>query len=273
MISGLKKNIAIIIPGGIGTGKNNSGVPVLEQLVKVLARDFNLTVFSLFSVNDDYAAQGFELVGITGSNPLVKILKAFYVFNRRHRHRKYDVVHGFWALPSGFLAVIFGKMLGIKSVVSLLGGDAIALPEIKYGQLQRWLPRKLILWTLECADEVNCLTNYLVKNLRKAGLKRADIKVIPWGIDTALFTFKEKNRSDVIQFLHIANLHPVKDQGTLLRAFKIISDQVPSRMTLIGEGILSQEIKSLALTLGLKDKIIFQSPIPYASLPTYYHQS
>ena len=32
-----RTSIAIIIPGGIGTGKGNLGVPVLERLVKLLS--------------------------------------------------------------------------------------------------------------------------------------------------------------------------------------------------------------------------------------------
>lgn len=271
--SGQKKRIAIIIPGGIGTGKNNIGVPVLEQLIRLLARDFEITVFSLFKVNEDYIANGFELVSISVSNPLLRFLKTFSIFRRKHKNQKYDIVHGFWAMPSGFFAVLLGRILGIRSIVSLLGGDAIALPEIKYGQLQRRLPRNLILWTLKRADVVICLTHYLVNNLKKAGLKRLDIKVIPWGIDTSLFTFQEKELSIPIQFLHIANLHPVKDQETLLRAFKIISDHVSARLILIGEGILLSNMKSLASTLGMDDKIIFQSPLPYTSLPPYYHKA
>jgi hypothetical protein len=66
-------------------------------------------------------------------------------------------------------AVILARILGVKSIVSILGGDAIALPEINYGQLQRPLSRMLILWTLQRADEVVVLTKYLLHNLKTQG--------------------------------------------------------------------------------------------------------
>ena len=263
-----KPSIAIIVPGGIGTGHNNIGVPVLERLVRLLARDYQVTVFSLFKVNSDYVPDAFEVISVTSANPLIRSLKFLTVFRKYHQRRKFEIVHGFWAMPSGFLAVLAGKIFRIKSIVSLLGGDAISLPEINYGQLQRWLPRKLILWTLEQTDIVICLTQYLLHNLKSAGLKRGDVRIIPWGIDTTLFAFRKKQLETPVQFLHIANLHPVKDQVTLLRAFKIISDKVPSRLTIIGEGVSSNKVNSLIKELNLESVVTILSAASIRRTPT-----
>lgn len=264
------RRIAIIIPGGIGTGQNNIGVPVLEQLVKLLSNQFSVTVFSLFKINKDYVPQGFQLIEINSSNIITRVFKFFFVFVRLHQEKKFHIVHGFWAYPSGFLAVLSGKIFTIKSMVSVLGGDAITLPHIHYGQLRNWLPRKLVLGTLNHADEVICLTNYLFKNLKSSGLQRKEVKIIPWGIDTSLFKFHEKPIGHPIRFLHIANLSPVKDQVTLLRAFKIINDQVPSTLIIVGEGVSEQSVKALALELNLQDKVIFKGLMPYRELPAQY---
>jgi len=267
-----KNSIAIIIPGGIGTGTNNIGVPVIEQQVRILSRDFEITVFSLFKVNRDYKTFDFELISITASNRLSRLLKLAIYFYYHHKKKKFSVVHGFWAMPSGFMSVLFGKIYGIRSMVSILGGDAISLPKINYGQLQKWLPKKLVIWTLEHANEV-LLTNYLLDNLRNAGLKREGTKILPWGIDTSLFTFLEKPLSTPVRFLHIGNIIPVKDQGTLLRAFKIISDSIPAHLTIIGEGTLEQEIKALMHQLALEKNVTFMPPIPQEQLPSHYHEA
>ena len=176
-------------------------------------------------------------------------------------------------MPSGLLAVVTGKAFKIKSVVSILGGDAISLPEINYGQLRNWLPRRLVLWCLNRADEVICLTDYLLDNLTKAGLRRHDVRIIPWGIDTSLFTFSEKSLGHPVKFLHIANLSPVKDQATLLKTFKIVADHVPSLLTIIGEGVSELSIKALANDLNLTDKITFKGLMPYEVLPSQYHEA
>lgn len=265
-----KKNIAIIIPGGIGTGHNNIGVPVLERIVKLLSADFNLTVFQLYPINKNFKVNGFELIGIYSPYPVVKYIKFYFAFRKNQRERKFQAVHGFWSFPCGFLAVVVGGIFKIKSIVSVLGGDAIALPEIQYGQLLSPIKKKLILWTLTKADEVNALTQYLIDNLRKHGLKRNDIKIIPWGIDTSLFAFGEKPFSDPVQFLHIANLHPVKDQETLLKAFKIISDKIAAHLTIIGEGVLADLVKNQIKKLELEQKVTVMGLLPYEELPVYY---
>jgi hypothetical protein len=121
-----RPNIGVIIPGGIGTGKHNAGVPVLEQLVRMLSADFNIAVFQLFPRNKGYTTEGFELVDVHSSFLIIKVLKFFVYLLRSHRRRKFKALHGFWALPGGLLAVVAGKVLRIKSIVSVLGGDAIA---------------------------------------------------------------------------------------------------------------------------------------------------
>lgn len=268
-----KIQIAIIIPGGIGTGKGNIGVPVMERLVKLLAKDFEITVFSLFKINENYTPDGFTLIDCSAPILLLRVIKFFSAFKQINRKTKFHLVHGFWALPSGLLAAGTGKIFKMKSVISVLGGDAISLPEINYGQLRHWLSRKLVLWCLRDTDEVICLTRYLLNNLESAGLMRRDVKIIPWGIDNSLFPFHDKPVLHPIKFLHIANLSPVKDQITLLKAFKIVADQVPSVLTIIGEGVSELQIKALANDLNLTDKITFKGLIPYEVLPSHYQQA
>src|SRR6188768_727365 len=111
-----KHAIAIIIPGGIGTGKNNIGVPVLERIVRLLGAEFDITVFQLFPLNKDYYPAGFRIVDVYSTNLILKFIRFFILFRRIHKERKFSAVHGFWALPCGFLAVVAGKLLGIKSV-------------------------------------------------------------------------------------------------------------------------------------------------------------
>jgi glycosyltransferase involved in cell wall biosynthesis len=269
----IKKKIAIIIPGGIGTGKNNIGVPVLERIVLLLAKDFDIVVFSLFNINNDYQPSGFELISVNASNIISRSLKLFLLFRAANRKQKFNVIHGFWILPSGFFAVLLGKIFKIKSVVSILGGDAVSLPEINYGQLRKWLPRKLVFQTLRNADEVISLTNYLVDNLTRAGFKRNIIHIIPWGIDIKLFPFCDRPFSGTIQFLHIGNLNAVKDQETLLKAFRLITEKISCHLTIIGEGPMEDKVKRLVDELSLKEGITFKGLIPYEDLPQVYRQA
>jgi glycosyltransferase involved in cell wall biosynthesis len=268
----LKKRIAVIVPGGIGTGKNNIGVPVLERQVRMLADEFDITVFSLFPVNKDYEPVGFRIVSIRPRDVIRKSVWLWYVFRRHHLEKRFQVIHGFWTLPSGFLAVVLGKLFGVRSIVSVLGGDGAAVPEINYGLLRRSFPRLLIRWTLSHADEAMALTRYLKDNLFRHGLKR-ELAIVPWGIDTTQFAFQEKSFKSVVNFLHIGNLTPVKDQNTLLRAFQIISKNVEARLVIIGEGTHGEEMRRLITDLDLSGNVTVIQPMPYEQLPNYYQDA
>jgi glycosyltransferase involved in cell wall biosynthesis len=238
----------------------------------MLAQDHDITVFSLFPVNRDYNPQGFAIQSLDVKPFPLQWFKLFTTFYKVHRKHKFHVVHGFWALPPGFFALILAKIFKVRSIVSVLGGDAIALPEIRYGQLRKPLQRAAVLWTLRHADEVIVLTNYLFGNLKRYGLQR-DVTVMPWGIDTALFSFKDKPLSNPVKFLHVANLSPVKDPTTMLKAFKSISNRVNAFLTIIGTGVLKEQVQTAIRSLSLEQYVRLLEPVSYENVAAFYHDS
>lgn len=265
-----KPNVALIIPGGVGTGNINIGVPVLERIIQLLALEYNVTVFQLYPTNRGYQVNGYTLVDVYSAYPVIKFIKCLLVFSKYHYRNRFEIVHGFWALPGGLFAVLLGKIFGIRSVVSILGGDTVSLPQFQYGQLRTPLYRFLVRSVIVKADIVISLTRYLVDNLKKFNIEREDVKIIPWGIDTSLFTYRIREITSTVQFLHIANFHPVKDQGTLLQAFKIISEEIEAQLTIIGEGADESYIKSLIDEFKLQSKVQMIGLQPYEELPHYY---
>ena len=264
--------LAIIIPGGIGTGKDNIGVPVLRGLVKLICAHYDLTVFSLAKINDGFVAEGFQLVDVYHVSPLVRILNFSSVFGKHHKKKNFVAIHGFWAMPAGLLAVMAGRRHGIKSIVSLLGGDAVGLPEIDYGRLHKPLMRRLIFWTLRNATHVNALTHYLVTNLRRYGYT-GKLDVIPWGVDREMFDYHPKAVRSPLVFLHVANLHPVKDQETLLRAFDLIRKEIPSKLLIVGTGDDHGKVMRLITELDLKEDVEIKQPVRYEQLSSIYHSA
>ncbi|HCW07392.1 MAG TPA: hypothetical protein DGG95_08515 [Cytophagales bacterium] len=267
-----KTHIAIVVPGGIGTGENNEGVPVLEQLIQRLSVHHSITVFSLFKVNTSYSADTFEMVSIHSKNYLLRFFYFLFEFQKHHKRKKFKILHGFWTLPSGLFAVIISKLFRVKSIVIVLGGDAASVPEINYGELRRWHTRKLVLWSLRNAGGVITLTHYLKLNLQKAGLTR-QVKVIPWGIDISNFLFNPKPIGDVIRFLNVGNLEPVKDQITALKCFSIIAKKFNARLIIIGTGSLERELKKLALELKIDHLCEFIGRVPYSEMKKFYHEA
>jgi glycosyltransferase involved in cell wall biosynthesis len=245
---------------------------VLERIVKLLSKEIGITVFSLFKVNETYKPEGFELITIAERNPFLKTVSLLRVFCYQHRRKHFSIVHGFWTLPCGFLAVVCGKIFNIRSIVSVLGGDGASVPEINYGELRKTFSRRLILWSLQNSGEVIVLTKFLSDNLRRVGLKRA-MKIIPWGIDTKLFSFNEKSLDRPIKFLHVANLSAVKDQETLIKTFKIIASHVDARLQIVGTGSDREKVIRMIVENDLSSKITIHDPVPYEQLKIYYDNS
>lgn len=264
--------IAIIIPGGIGTGKDNIGVPVLRGLVKLICAHYDLTVFQLSKTNPDFKPDGFELISVYHPSSFLRTLRFPFIFKEHHKRRNFVAVHGFWAMPAGFLAVIVGKLYNIRSVVSLLGGDAAGLPQINYGRLHKPLMRRLIFWTLRNATHPNALTKYLALNLVNYNF-RGEVDPIPWGVDRGMFDYHPKPVGDPVRFLHVANLHPVKDQSTLLRAFDLIRKEIPSKLVIVGTGDDHQRVTQLITELDLGGHVEIRQPVAYDQLPSIYHKA
>lgn len=245
---------------------------MLEQIVALLAKDFDVIVFQLYQINSNYQADGFSLYGFKNKFKALQYLKFFNSFLRENRKKKFDAVHGFWIWPCGFLAVCLGKALHIKSVVSVLGGDGSSVPEINYGYLHRTFYRKIILWSITQADEANALTNYLADNLKRAGLNRK-LKIIPWGVDPELFRWQEHSIQTPIRFLHVANFNLVKDQTTLLKAFAIIGKTRECHLTIIGEGSEEKNLRQMIRELDIEKSVRLLERVPYRELARHYHNS
>ena len=67
-------------------------------------------------------------------------------------------------------------------------------------------------------------------------------------------------------FLSVGRLAPQKNHKLLLRAFAKINQTMPCHLILLGEGALLDELKNMAVQLGISEKVDFYgfSPNPYA---------
>jgi glycosyltransferase involved in cell wall biosynthesis len=65
---------------------------------------------------------------------------------------------------------------------------------------------------------------------------------------------------------NVGRLHPDKDQATLLRGFALALPNLPteSQLVILGKGRLEQDLKELALELGIGSQVLFLGQIPEA---------
>ncbi len=131
--------IGLITPG-FSADENDWCIPALLDLVRELSSRHDVYVLTLRYPHERrryqvYGATVHALGGATaaGFRRLPLMTRAIAALGRAHRQAPFEVLHGLWADEPGFLAVRAGRLLGVPAVVSLLGGEMVAFPEIGYG--------------------------------------------------------------------------------------------------------------------------------------------
>jgi glycosyltransferase involved in cell wall biosynthesis len=183
---------------------------------------------------------------------------------------KYNVLYSFWGYPTGLATVIVGKLFNIPSLINILGAETANLPEIKYGYLRKPLDRKLVLWTCQNASKLIAVSAYQANILKMYGIER-DVQIIPWGVDENFFYPVFNNLNYPLKILHVANLNEVKDQDTLIRAFQIIRNHIPSVLKIVGPDFLKGKIQELVLSLKLQNDLEFIGFVPHKDILKYFH--
>jgi sugar transferase (PEP-CTERM/EpsH1 system associated) len=112
-----------------------------------------------------------------------------------------------------------------------------------------------------------CLSNCIVPVSDDAARVARDVERVPRGkvlvirngIDLARFPVVARPVAGATaRAIHVARLHPVKDQATLLRAARRVVDAEPSfRLDVVGDGPARAELFALRDELGLGDHVRF----------------
>jgi glycosyltransferase involved in cell wall biosynthesis len=266
------KRVAIFMHGGLSGDINPHGFPLINQIVNELANDFDLTVFSLASFNPSFRPKNFQAYCVPKKIKPSFLRWSYLIatFFKCHKSHDYELLYSFWGYPMGTLIVALGKMTSRPSIVNILGAESANIPEINYGHLRKYATRKLVIWTCQQATELVAVSHYQMKNLQPYGVTR-NAWVIPWGVSTNLFRPCERKIELPLKLIHVANLTDVKDQRTLLLAFKRIREKIPSKLRIVGGDFLNGKIQKLVTDLDLKDDVEFMGFIPNDKLITYYH--
>jgi len=272
-------NIGIVVPG-FSASESDWCIPALLSLVRELSKDHSVRVFALryphrrasYSVyHSRVESLGGAEVGGVGKLPLLR--RAIAAIRREHRRKPFDVLHAFWADEPGYVAVRAARSLGIPSVVTLLGGELVALPEIGYGGRRSLLNRFLAAKALAGATRVTAGSTTLASLARP----QAKPSILPIGVDVERFCPGDAVPSLLAgktPLLHVASLVPVKDQRTLLHAFARVSGSLPGAvLNVVGSGPLESELEALAKSLGIERKVVFHGAIPHHELPSYYRSA
>ena len=272
------KRIALFSHGGFDLSGEGVYIPFLAGLVERLGRTYDVSIYAPGNgpANRDPLFPGqVRLVPlhVTSASPLfLKTAALWRAATIDHRRQPFDCVHGIWAIPSGAIAVAFGKKQRIPSAVSLHGSETASIPEIGYGNMRGEPYRSVTRWTCRRAGALFCLSTHQRESLRMWGITRNDVVVIPPGAEPKFLVAMPRPcpTSGTLNILHVANLTEVKDQETLLRAFVTISRSRESRLRIVGADYLQGRIQRRAGELGIASRVEFTGFVPHDAMPRQY---
>jgi glycosyltransferase involved in cell wall biosynthesis len=116
-----------------------------------------------------------------------------------------------------------------------------------------WLYRKVPFWTA-------CPSTKIA--LEEMGVR--DITIVPYGVHTrALPMLEEKGLDLPLRLAVVSRLAPNKRVDHAMRAFRILcAEGIEARLTVVGSGVVENQLRALAGELGIGDRALFTGGLP-----------
>ena len=197
------------------------------------------------------------------------VIKATGPYRRLLRENRYDLVHAFFGLPTGWLCYRTANRL--PYIISLRGSDVPgghARLQLEYKMMGPLLKR---IWQ-KAAALVACSDG--LKNRALKFLPSANIDIIPNGIDLDKFhPVANKELSGELKLLTVGRLSVTKRFEMLVEAVEMLSKQGKNvRLTISGGGGLLDELKNFVEQKKLTGIVNLTGRIESDKMPDVYRQ-
>lgn len=182
-----------------------------------------------------------------------------------------------------------GRLLGLSRLiyprlraVSAEGGWPFSYIESQKGHLA--------MRTLISRQSYRLLSHVIVSSeiarddlVDRLGVARAKIELIPhpcvdeemdylMGQPATEDPFGDSDHDPIV--INVGNMHPHKDQITLISAFAEVIEEIPAHLVFVGDGPIRNELEAFARDLGIWDRVWFlgfqSNPFKYLARSTVY---
>jgi glycosyltransferase involved in cell wall biosynthesis len=178
----------------------------------------------------------------------------------------FDVIDAHYLYPDGVAAAILGAWLGKPVIVSVLGDDVITLPRFR-------LPRRMILWAVNRCAGVTTVCQALKDRLVEVGAPAEKIRVVLHGVDPGLFHPVDREavrrRLGLTGRVLLSVGHLTKRKGHHL-AIQALAELPDTTLMIVGDGWMEGELRELARSLGLEERVRFLGQVEQENLSEYY---
>jgi len=168
-----------------------------------------------------------------------------------------ELLHAHYAVPHAISAVLARGMSGgrVKVLTTLHGTDVTLI-----GQDKSYLPATR--YGIEQSDGITAVSQSLKEDTRRIIKCDSPIEVIHNFVDTNLYRPARCEEMEARYchegekvLLHVSNYRPVKRPDEVVRIFARVASAMPARLLLVGDGPELPRTESLAVELGVRDRI------------------
>jgi glycosyltransferase involved in cell wall biosynthesis len=204
-------------------------------------------------------------------------LAAFVIAALTFVERGASLIHAHRCYPSGYAAALAAPLLRLPLVLTVYGSDVnVGLDRKAVGRWVSFATRR----SLRRANAIIAVSRPLADRVRtvRAGADAGSTSVVPSGVD--LSELGHVNKADARAGLGIpaetrlvlfaANLVPVKDPLTMLRAFgRLKARRKDAVLAVLGRGELEGALADEARSPGLSDSVMFLGRRPREEVPLW----
>jgi len=196
-------------------------------------------------------------------------------FKIARRLKGTSIVRSFSAACPG--AILAARIKGKPSLVFYEYNWAYQVTHINKGRLLGAVARLIENYVIRNADIVVARNEALAEELRQRGVKR--IEIVPFSFDEDIFrpgldVTELKTRygiQDEKILMFVGRLHPVKRLELLLKAVEQLD--MNFKLFIVGTGSCEYELRQMATSLGIADKVLFTGAIPYSDVPLFINMA
>ena len=200
-------------------------------------------------------------------SPVINGVKRFSalrkMYNKIFADSSPDLVHVHVAYPAGLFALYLKKRKGLEYVIS--EHDGIYMPGYDNYHVPGKFEKKMVPVIYKNAKKIHTVSKSLGNAL--VDLKLANTKpiVIPNVVNTDVFQYREKERSNIFRFIHISSLINQKNPEGMLMAISLVKKE-RSDLVLKIIGPAKEKFKKMVKDLSLEKEVVFMGEIPYADV-------
>ena len=202
-------------------------------------------------------------------NYLINSVPMMLQFKRTLKNINPSILHAHYIMETTLLGAISGFQ---PFIVTAWGSDVLIAPQ--ESRISRWIVK----YVLRRANLITCDAEHIKKPLTQLGADPEKIKIVHFGTDTRKFNPEQRDKrlreelgiQDSLAIISLRRFEPIYDVGSLIAAIPLVLKEVPKvKILLVEKGSQEAELKELAESLGVSDRVKFVGWIPEDELPRY----